>query len=324
MSKRRQTGALKKREEQALYLAKRLINSLEGIRGVDFGVIYKEGRRTRNRGLRFHVERKRPTGSLAPDQIIPKEILGIPCDVIEARYEPHGPSPRGIFNPIQPGISVGNLPRQTTGTLGLCVYDSHTSALCILSNWHVLCGSAECQATKDDITQPGPQHLGNNPARIIGQLLRVTDLSHGYDAAIAQTASDISLKNEALGSDLAPVGIGEPAVNMRLVKSGVSTNVTHALVDGVGGTYRMDYTEYGDTVRWMDGIHLVTDPNNPDDEISLEGDSGSVWIEPINRLAIALHFGGEDGLGPLANYAVAHPISRVFELLDIRLLPSSE
>jgi hypothetical protein len=31
---------------------------------------------------------------------------------------------------------------------------------------------------------------------------------------------------------------------MRLVKSGVSTNVTHALVDGLGGTYRMDYTDF--------------------------------------------------------------------------------
>lgn len=319
MSKKRQKVGLKKREAQALYQAKRLINSLEGIRGVDFGVIYKDGRRTNGRGLRFHVERKRPMGSLAPDQIIPKEILGIPCDVIEARYEPHGPSPRGVFDPIRPGISIGNLPRQTTGTLGLCVYDSYTGAPCVLSNWHVLCGSTSCQPAEDDITQPGPQHLGSNPPRIIGQLLRATNLSHGYDAAIAQAAPGVQLTDEALGSDLIPVGIGEPAVNMLLVKSGVSTNVTHALVDGVGGSYRIDYTEYGDAVRWMDGIHLVTDPDNPDDEISLEGDSGSVWIEPVSRLAIALHFGGEDGLGPLANYAVAHPISRVFELLDIRL-----
>jgi hypothetical protein len=83
---------------------------------------------------------------------------------------------------------------------------------CILSNWHVLCGSTEAQDGKDDISQPGPQHLGSDPPRIIGQLLRSTELSHGYDAAIARLASDISLKNEALGSDLAPVGIGEPAV----------------------------------------------------------------------------------------------------------------
>ena len=45
----------------------------------------------------------------------------------------------------------------------------------------------------------------------------------------------------------------------------------------------------------MDGIHLVPDPASPDDEITLEGDSGAVWYEQATGRAVALNFAGEDG-----------------------------
>ena len=81
----------------------------------------------------------------------------------------------------------------------------------------------------------------------------------------------------------------------------------------------MDYTAFGDAKRWMDGFRLIVDPEVKQDEISLAGDSGAVWIDLATNRAIGLHFAGEDGLGPLAEYALAHPLPRVFGALQIGL-----
>ena len=318
MTARRRKKAQRLELAQALSIAKRLTNSTAGIKAVDFGWIYHAGVAARRQGIRFHVSQKLSPERLAPDQVLPKEIMGIPCDVVEANYGPHAQSPRSAFDPIRPGISAGNNLRHSTGTLGLFVQDRQTSLPCILSNWHVLCGSTEAQPG-DPIIQPGPQHLGSNPPRTVGDLLRFMPLSSGYDAAIASVSSAVAIDRAIFGIDVTELQLAEPKIGMQLVKSGALSGVTRAQVDGVDGTYQMDYSGFGDDVRWMDGIRLVA-LSEQDDEISLEGDSGAIWIEPNQRLAVALHFAGEDGLGPLAEYAIAHPLPRVFNLLDISLL----
>src|SRR5262245_31315929 len=103
-------------QRAALTAAKRLALAIEGVTGVDFGNVYRRGVATPDLAIRFHVRRKRPPHTLSADQLIPPEILGVPTDVVQASYGPHQ-SPRGLFDPIIPGISIGNLPRQTTGTL---------------------------------------------------------------------------------------------------------------------------------------------------------------------------------------------------------------
>lgn len=319
MTRVKRPATLNERRARALSAAKRMVKPFEGLRGVDFGLIYKGGVATARRGIRFHVERKLPLTSLSPGQAIPEEILGVPCDVIEASYAPHAASPRSLFDPIRPGISAGNVQRQTTGTIGCFVRDSQSGAACMLSNWHVLCGSVEAHGG-EGITQPGPSHLGVSPPRIVAELMRWANLSSGYDAAVARISPGAAFDLRAFGTGLAPLKVGNPQVGMRLIKCGVTSGVTHAVIDGVDGSFAMDYTPFGDAVRWMDGIRLVPDPQQPEDEISLEGDSGAVWMEPDKRVAVALHFGGEDGLGPLAEYAVAHPLTRALELLDVSLV----
>jgi hypothetical protein len=313
----KRTG-ISKKQERALSQAKRLALSVEGITGVDFGFVYEGGKRTRRLGLRFHVARKRPEDILPADQLIPKEIMGVACDVVQATYQPHAMNPRASFDPILPGISIGNLFRQTTGTLGAIVYDKVTGDAYILSNWHVLCGHPGPHAG-EPIVQPGPQHLGSKPPRVVAQVVKSIDLSLGYDAAIAKMNVGVSVGRSILGIDLEVIGVGEHQPAMRLIKSGVSSGVTHAIIDGVEGSYVMDYSPYGDVVRWMDGIRLIPDPAKPEDEISLSGDSGALWCDPSSKLAIALHFAGEDQVGPLAEYALAHPLARTLELLDVRL-----
>jgi hypothetical protein len=302
----------------ALAAAKRLAGSIDGLQGIDFGWIYKGGVRTNRRGIRFHVKRKRSLDNVDPQQILPEKIFNIPTDVVEASYAPHAPGPTSLFDPIRPGISAGNTLRQTTGTLGLFVSDKQTGDLCMLSNWHVFCGAPDV-AAGEEISQPGPAHLGSLSPRNVATLLKWLPLANGIDAAIAKLISGTAVDLKTLGTNLQPVKAANPKVGMQLIKAGVTSGVTRAIVDGVGGSYQIDYSGFGEELRWMDGFRLIADPALPEDEISLEGDSGAVWFEPNKRWAVGLHFGGEDGLGPLAEYALAHPLPLVLDRLNVTL-----
>jgi hypothetical protein len=311
-----------RKQREALNQAKRLAVNVAGIEGVDFGLLYRAGRsQPRKLGIRFHVRRKLPLNELSGHNLLPSQIAGIPCDVIQASYQPHALRPTDMVNPLQPGISIGNLPRQATGSLGAFVRDAQTGAICVLSNWHVLCASVEA-ATGESICQPGPQHLGVNVPREIAKLLRSADLSHGLDAAVAGVGADIAIERVPFGLQSAPAGVAEPAIGMRAIKSGVVTGVTRGKVDGIGGSFPLDYTAFGDTRRWMDGVRLVIDPEGQSEEISLKGDSGALWIDVATNQAVGLHFAGEDGLGPLAEYALAHPLPAVLNALQVEWMSS--
>jgi hypothetical protein len=308
---------MNRKQRDALNQAKRLAVNMAGIEGVDFGLIYQAGRsQPRRQGVRFHVRRKLPLNELAGENVLPSQIAGIPCDVIEASYQPHALRPTDMINPLQPGISIGNLPRQSTGSLGGFVRDTQTGGICVLSNWHVLCASVEAQIG-ESICQPGPQHLGVNAPREIGKLLRFADLSHGLDAAIARLGADIAIEREPFGLPSAPAGVAEPAVGMRVIKSSTITGVTRGKVDGIGGSFPINYAPFGDARRWMDGVRVVSDPDAQEEEISLKGDSGALWIDVATSQAVGLHFAGEDGLGPLAEYALVHPLPDVLNALQV-------
>jgi hypothetical protein len=250
--------------------------------------------------------------------VLPTVLDRVRCDVVEAKYSLHA-SPRSQCDPLQLGISVGNLQRATTGTLGLCVRDTHSGKQGFISNWHVLCGSPDARAG-ESISQPGPLHQGTQAARIAGVLERWAPLDAGCDAALALLLDGLAETQSLYGSAAVVVGTETPGLATHVIKFGVTSLLTHGLIDGVDGSYRIDYSSYGDTVRWIDGMRIVSDPDHPDADISLAGDSGSAWVDAASREVVALHFAGEDGLGPTADYALAQPIQRVLELLDVRLL----
>jgi hypothetical protein len=302
------------RYARPLTLALRLARTRPGVVGVDFGFVYKRHVRLRTLGIRFHVGRKVQVADLNPDHVLPRAIDAFRCDVLEARYSLHA-SPRGPCDPLQPGVSVGNLEQATTGTMGLCVRDQHAGALGFVSNWHVLCGSPAAKAGQS-ISQPGPLHLGTGAPRVVGVLERWAPLDLGCDAALALLAAGVAANQVLFENQLTVTGLEPPRTGMKVVKYGATSLLTHGMVDGVSGAYEMDYSGYGDTKRWIDGLRIVADPDTPESEISLAGDSGAVWVSPVTGKAVALHFAGEDGLGPTAEYALAQPLHRVLELLD--------
>jgi endonuclease G len=313
------------KEKRALAVAKRIAVAIDGITGVDFGWAYRRHRRTRARAIRFHVDKKQPLDALAATARLPSTIDGIRVDVVQARYHPHARAPaarsrvdpRGRVDPLRPGASIGSIAGGHTGSLGALVRARDSGALCLLGSWHVLAAGATVGAA---IAQPGPDDLGPAAPTTVATLLRAADLAHGIDAAIAALADGVAYDLVPLGSDHAPAAALAPQTGMRLYKSGRSTGLTHAIVDGEEGSFVIDYSAFGERRRWMDGVRLVVDPARPEDEISLNGDSGALWLEAGTHAAVALLFGGEDGLEPQAEYALAHPIAVVLERLRVELV----
>jgi hypothetical protein len=299
-----------------LHAAKRLVRRHPSVIGVDWGYVYENGVRTNEIGIRYHVPRKLPLRALPAEQRLPKKLDGLRVDVLEGGYMPHRADPFAPAAVLQPGLSIGNVDRQSDGTLGLFVKDRRDGAVCILSNWHVLCGNAAARVG-DAISQPGPLFLGPNPARQIGALRRWISPERQYDAAIASLLPGFQTSDALLEGNARITGMAEPRLGMRVVKCGAASIFTHAVVDAVHGSYQVPYTEFGDTARWMLGIRLVPDAAYQDRHVSLPGDSGSSWIDAATGNAVALNFAGEDDAGPLNEYALAHPISEVCGLLEI-------
>jgi hypothetical protein len=302
--------------EAALIAAKRLARSLNDIRAIDYGVVYEKDKATTRNGIRFHMNRKLALTNLSRDQRLPKTIEGVEVDVLGIGYTPHEGNPRAPHDPLQPGISIGNQKRQTTGTLGPIVRDLNNQNLCLLSNWHVLCGGPEARAN-DEITQPGPMDFNNGPT--VALLERWLKLGEQFDAALARLAPGSHANGQLFDTIYRPSATKAPTLGMRLVKSGAVSGVTHAKIDGVSGSYWLDYTQFGDGPQWMQGFRLIPDPASPTPAVSLPGDSGSLWVDGADGAAVGLHFAGEDDVSPLNNYALAHPIEEVFARLNVAL-----
>jgi hypothetical protein len=302
--------------EAALTAAKQLARSLDDIRAIDYGVVYENGKATARTGIRFHMNRKLKLTNLAKGQRLPNAIEGIEVDVLGVGYTPHQGSPRAPHDPLQSGISIGSRKQFTTGTLGPIVRDLNNQNLCLLSNWHVFCGGPEARPD-DEITQPGPMDFSNGPT--VALLERWLKLGEQFDAALARLAPGGHVIGQVFDTAFDPKATKAPALGMQLVKSGAVSGVTHGKIDGIAGSYRLDYTSFGDGPQWMQGFRLVPDPAAPTPAVSLPGDSGSLWIDSADGAAVGLHFAGEDDVSPLNSYALAHPIEEVFTRLNVVL-----
>ncbi len=305
-----------------------------GVSAVDVGYKITGEGLTDELAIRVHVKRKKPLEALEDYEIFsisgsPKKAGAFSVDVIEAEYAPsrflvaaepleaEAVNRRSRTNPLVGGISVGN-PRVTAGTLGAIVWDRTDCQVCILSNWHVLCGDPSC-AVGEPIYQPGV-YDGGTAADKVAELKRWR-LDKDADAALAKLTGGRGYSRDIL--EWHPItGVEEPALGMEVVKSGRTTGFTKGIIDGVSGSATINYGG-GVVVTFHDQIHIVPRPPWPqvDYEVSKGGDSGSVWMNEDNNKAVGLHFAGETDPSPTAEHAVANRMDRVSELLNFSFTP---
>jgi hypothetical protein len=111
--------------------------NIPGVHGTSIGLKRVKGKLTRKFAIVIHLTKKRPAADVPANERIPKQIEGFPTDVIEHdQPEPHDDG--GKYRPVQGGcqLAVSN----HYGTLGCIVKDRSDSAMCALSNQHVLLG----------------------------------------------------------------------------------------------------------------------------------------------------------------------------------------
>jgi hypothetical protein len=316
-----------------------------GVTAVDVGFKISDNELTSTLALRVHVERKKPLAELEDYEIFnvsqaeatakdkPKKVGEFPIDVIEATYVParrvivdpenavavnEAIDRTGVVTPLIGGISCGNA-RVTAGTLACIVFSRSDGSPHILSNWHVLAGSADASAG-EEVWQPGRVD-GGNSTHLVARLAKWR-LNKDMDAAIAKLTGDRDYVRDIIG--LNPVsGMEQAQLGMNVVKSGRTTGNTEGIVDGVSLSTSINYGGSTGTVAFRDMIHIVPRPPWPsvDYEVSAGGDSGSAWINEDTGKAIGLHFAGETDASPTAENAIACPIIPVAEALDFSFLP---
>jgi hypothetical protein len=272
------------------------LRSFKGVHYVDVGYRYQDGKRTDQLAIRVHVSEKRPDSELEPSQIIPREVGGVPVDVIQSNPQLEQVNRDARFNPLVGGVALRNMRHNFLGTLGVVVYDTRSGAPMALSNHHVLV--ANTGQVGDAIVQPA----SGNANDVIGMLTR---WNIGLDCAVAMLNGSRQVSSGIVDYPKGLTRVVAPSIGMAVSKSGRTTETTFGIIDGVSF---LEFT-------------VVPDPANlpPTGEISSGGDSGSVWLEPSSLSSVGLHYAGETDPNPTAERAWAKRMSNVLAALNVGL-----
>lgn len=280
-----------------------------GVTGIDVGLKMKAGRHTARMAIRIHVEEKFPPRMLRSPQRFPRSILGVPVDVIEAVYQATGggavvaPAITGPAHLIRPGLSI-SLANGPVGTIGPLVVEPSQSAACLLSAGHVIAAGSQTSPGAP-VIQPGRDD-GGTPQDVIAHLARVNPAT---DTAFAVLALTRPFQPRPEGAAVDIVGARLPRVGDVLEKSGRSTGITRARVDGLGHYYGVRFA-----------FRLVPLPGDMQ-PICLGGDSGALWYDGASGHGVGLHCKG--GLLPVSamNFGVATSLPHALSYWGLTLLP---
>jgi hypothetical protein len=265
----------------------------KGIKKIDVGYAWKNGRMTGDIAIRVHVKKKLPQKELAKKDIVPKEIDGFPVDVIESNLELQRRTRR---NPLVGGVETRNVNIGGVGTLGATVFNRANNAPMALSNHHVYVDNRPNNAVGDRVNQPGTTSTNDT----IGT---VTRSNRTHDCAVATLNNRRQISTTIVDFLGGIKGVVRPVIGMRVAKSGRTTGTTRGMIEGVGTN---EFTVVPVPGQWQ--------------ELSLGGDSGSIWLERRSHAAVGLHFAGEVSTRPADERAWAKRITRVASRLAINLL----
>lgn len=269
-----------------------------GAHYIDVGYKIVDGVPTDQLAVRIHVNRKLSEVQLegSPVTIAPKDVEGIPVDVIQSNPKLQQNARDGRFNPVLGGVAVRNVRFPYFGTLGLMVFDSDSGAPMGLSNWHVLVDPDG--AKRDPVTQPGTTNSGD----VIGSLTR---WDKELDCAVFTLNGSRSITTGVVDSAPGATSLDEPLIGTNVAKSGRTTGTTFGIIDGVTAQE----------------LTIIPDPDRPapNGEISDSGDSGSVWLRTADSAALGLHYAGESSTDPADERAWAKRITNVAQALNFTL-----
>jgi hypothetical protein len=246
--------------------ATRILKRLPGVLSVGYGYKERGGKSTRELSLVVLVREKKPPSALSPDEIVPREVLGIQTDVIRApRFHDLACENTEKFDPLVGGSLISNLKvflatnsllGQGVGTLGhFATNDSSGSRdrIVLLSNNHVLTSGGA--TTGDIIYQPrftgtgSSAQLDPKDMHPIG-FIENTGLKGNRDYAYPGEAA------KAMYVDCATAHVNTRFSSWCLTNCGIKfANVIHSLHEAQG----LDSNE-------VTGVARVTDADLPEND----------------------------------------------------------
>jgi hypothetical protein len=312
----------------------------ENVVATGIGYKVRGGERTGTLSIICSVAEKVPEARLPSRAIIPREVGGIPTDVVETGVLRALQARTDRWRPAPGGVSIGHRDI-TAGTLGCVVRDDQGTY--ILSNNHVLANS-NAGTVGDAILQPGPYDGGSLDTDQIAELARFVPLSfllpeppsdcsvgngvaslanllaravgsrtrlravrmqlaeNLVDAALARPLNPADLRSDIL--EIGTIaGQRQAVLGMAIKKSGRTTGLTSDTIQQVDVTANVSYG--GTSVaRFTD--QLLAGP------MSQGGDSGSAVVDAGTNL-IGLLFAGSD------TTTIINRIEHVFSALQVHL-----
>ena len=304
--------------------------------GIASGVKWSDGKPTGKPAIIVLVVQKLEEDLLDPADVIPKDVEGVPTDVLAIGYpyaggsEPPGAGAQTLAKKVRPakgGYSVGHY-KITAGTISTGVYDILPGGTVsppangigippkyyILSNNHVL-ANENAASIGDPILQPGPYDGGTNPADLIGNLSRFIPITfepptpraqHNnlIDAAIAEAQfHDLDREIYWSGSVRGWRRKANVPVGTLVKKTGRTTNLTMGRITAINATIDVGYGG-GKIARFKD--QFVTTG------MSAGGDSGSL-VTTLDNVAVGLLFAGS------STSTIMNPIENVRSLLKVEV-----
>lgn len=301
------------------------ILALPGVTGIEVGYRRAGDRLTNEFAICIYVAEKRD--DVPADQRIPEEIGGFKTDVIQATFTPDQGLPDTTpYDPVPGGASI-KVPSSSLaaslGTMGCLVRDNASAQLRGLSNAHVL--GALGASVGDPVIQPP---TGSVPADALGVIDEIPPPQIWRKGNRVGYVDCGTFTLETRGASTEIIGIGPvrgtrvvdglPAVGeepLRVRKRGGKTGLTHGIVRGFSGAFRVDPKDPNSTLI-VGNLTIEFDPATPGSETQKwgdHGDSGAAVVDPEN-IVVGLHWGSDKDTGM---YGVASPIDLVEDILGV-------
>lgn len=245
---------------------------------------------------------------------------GVPFRIVRStRFCKNGTAPlskrsfTGRIRPVVAGYSVGT--SDASGTAGLIVSDTNNGqSRYILSNNHVLVKDNTNRFS--ETIQPGGADGGISGRDRIGHMDRFIPLNkkraNYLDAATSKPLRRSLLKPAYAVYGTVPGYIKSYQVGDRFKKVGRTSGVVTGTVESIHTDIQVDYGDYGNlgTITFKD--QSVIRGKRP---VSLDGDSGSVWLTRRGNMAAAVNFAGsENGL-----LSISYPIDWFMKVFKTRV-----
>lgn len=268
------------------------LRARKGVYKVDVGYRWKDGKMTGEIAIRVHVKKKKPINELETKDVVPTELAGFPVDVVQSNIELQRTT---RHNPVIGGVETRNVNIGGVGTLGAVVFDSTNNQPMALSNHHVYVDNRANGAADEQVNQPGT----TTNADAIGT---VTRSNRALDCAVATLNNNRQISTTIMDFPGGIKGVIDPVIGMRVTKSGRTTGTTRGMVEGVSTN---EFTVVPIPGQWQ--------------ELSMGGDSGSIWLEESSHSGVGLHYGGETSTVVADERSWAKRITRVANTLNINL-----